>query len=288
MGHRPFLVLADHFTRNGLAVLRFDDRGVGGSEGSLLDATTEDFAEDALAGVRFLRTREEVDVARVGLLGHSEGATVAAIAAAKSREVAFLILVAPPGVTGEELLYGQAERLMTAMEVDAALIEANRKMQAQLFQGVKMHARGREEEIRAVQQKALAHLSDSQKEILGLSTDTSLEDQARLLMTPWFRFMLTYDPAEALRQVRCPTLALFGERDMQVPVEQNLPAIQEALEAAPTVDYQAVRLPNLNHLMQTSSSGLPFEYSQIEETISPSVLDLMTSWLGDRTGEPTS
>ena len=285
MGHRPFLVLADHLTRNGLAVLRYDDRGVGGSEGSVSQSTTEDFAGDSLAAVSYLKTRQEIDQARIGLLGPSEGATAAAIAAAQSAEVAFLVLVAPPGVNGEQIVYRQSVALATAMGVDESQVESIRKAQQRLFEVVSSTAgeEDRRETLRAMQQMLYASLSEIEKQALGVGSSAALEAQAKMLLTPWFRFFLAYDPAEALRKVRCPTLALFGERDVQVPIDQNLPPLEEALGAAPTKDYRAVRLPKLNHLMQTSESGLPAEYARIEETISPRALKLITGWIIERT-----
>ena len=284
MGHRPFLVLADHLTRKGLAVLRFDDRGVGGSEGSVSESTTEDFAGDALAGADYLRTRAEIDKARIGVLGHSEGATAAAIAAAKSAAIAFLVLVAPPGVTGEKLLYQQGAAVMKASGFDKDRIESNQRVQRQLFEiaRTQLDAKEAREKIGAVLQQSWADLSEAQKQALGAGNKAAIEARAQMVLSPWFRFVLDYDPAEALRKVRCPTLALFGERDLQVPVEENLAAVQAALEAAPTKDYEAVRLPELNHLMQTSRSGLPAEYARIDETFSPRALELIADWIKER------
>ena len=137
LGHRPFLVLADHLTRNGIAVLRCDDRGVGGSTGNTSTSTTADFADDALVGVAFLKARPEIDGKKIGLIGHSEGGVAAPIAATKSTDVAFIVLLAGTGLPGEEILYRQAELILKAAKADEATIRKQRAMQERMFAIVK-------------------------------------------------------------------------------------------------------------------------------------------------------
>ena len=285
MGHRPFLVLADYLTRQGIGVLRVDDRGVGGSTGSVFEATSEDFATDALAAVKFLKGREEIDPARIGILGHSEGAIVAPLAAAMSQDVAFIVLVAAPGLVGEELLYLQSAAMMRAMGMGNDPIEQNRALQEQLFTVVKAEKDNDTagEKLLEIQQERFSGLTDQEKQTSGYPGEAALKAQSKMLLTPWFRHFLTFDPAPRLSKVKCPVLVVTGERDLQVPPAENMPAIDEALKAAGNKDYKLVELPELNHLLQTSETGLPAEYSKIEETIAPVALETIGVWIKEHT-----
>lgn len=278
-GHKPFLVLADYLTRAGYATLRMDDRGVGGSGGDMRQATTLDFADDALAGVRYLRTRKEIDRARIGLLGHSEGALVGAIAAAKApREIAFLIMLAGTGVPGEQILYRQAELINRKSGVAEPLIERNRALQQRVFEILK---RERDDT------KAQDAIYEAMLQTLGTGTEvpenqkTLLRAQSTSYAAPWFRTFITLDPAPYLRKVRCPVLALNGTLDLQVDPEQNLPAIERALRAGGNKRTTVRRLPDLNHLFQRAKTGLMTEYAEIEETFNPNALEVIHQWLDE-------
>ncbi|MFQ3610884.1 MAG: alpha/beta hydrolase [Fimbriimonadales bacterium] len=279
-GHKPFLVLADHLTRNGFATLRMDDRGVGGSQGDLRTATTLDFANDLLAGVRYLRTRREIDRRRIGVLGHSEGALVATIASARApRDIAFAVLMAPTGVPGEQILYRQAELIARKSGVSDALIESNRQLQARVFEILK-----REKD----NEKAKQAITEAILKTLGASAPTeaqraTIASQAESYTLPWFRTFIQLDPAPHLRRVRCPVLVLIGSLDLQVDPDQNLPAIEKALREGGNKRATIRRLEGLNHLFQKARTGLITEYSQIEETINPTVLTLITDWLKEVT-----
>ena len=285
MGHRPFLVLADHLTRRGIAVLRVDDRGVGGSTGSVFESTMEDFASDALAAVEFLKDRDEIDPARIGILGHSEGAIVAPLAAAMSQDVAFIVLLAAPGLVGEELLYLQSAAMMRAMGTGKDPIRGNRAMQARLFAVVKAEKNNDTamKKFLEIQQGHFSGLTDHEKQARGYPGEEVLKTQSEMLLTPWFRHFLTFDPAPRLRQVKCPVLVVAGERDLQVPPTENMPPIEEALKAAGNKDYKLVELPGLNHLLQTSRTGLPAEYSKIAETIASVALETIGAWIAEHT-----
>jgi pimeloyl-ACP methyl ester carboxylesterase len=278
-GHKPFLVLADYLTRAGYATLRMDDRGVGGSGGDLRTATTLDFADDALAGVRYLQKRKEIDRKRIGLLGHSEGALVCAIAAAKApREVAFLIMLAGTGVPGEQILYRQAELMSRKAGLAEPLIERNRALQQRVFEILKRErddAKAQDAIYEAMLQSlgAGANLPENQK--------AALRAQAANYISPWFRAFITLDPAPYLRKVRCPVLALNGELDLQVDPEQNLPAIERALREGGNKRITIRRLPNLNHLFQKARTGLITEYTEIEETFNPNALEAIRKWLDE-------
>jgi len=278
-GHKPFLVLADYLTRAGYATLRMDDREVGGSGGDLRTATTLDFADDALAGVRYLQKRKEIDRKRIGLLGHSEGALVCAIAASKApREVAFLIMLAGTGVPGEQILYRQAELVSRKLGVDQAIIARNRVVQKRVFEIVH-----KERDDAKAQEAIYEVLTQS----LGVSPNASdsqqnaLRAQAASYTSPWFRTFLKLDPAPYLRRVRCPVLALAGELDLQVDPEQNLPAIERALRRGGNKRIAVRRLPGLNHMFQKANTGLFSEYAQIEETFNPDALEAIRRWLDE-------
>jgi len=273
MGHRPFLVLADHLTRKGIAVLRVDDRGVGGSTGEVKTATTEDFAGDVVAGVAFLKSRgPRIDARRIGLIGHSEGGVIAPMVAARSHDVAFIVLMAGMGVTGEEIVRAQAAAVAKAEGVSEAVVAANRAFQEQVNAIVKeeLESKVRETRLRELRDKVATQVKGS-----GFTLDAQFKAAA----TPWFRYFLMYDPSTALRSVDCPVLALNGELDLQVSPAQNLPAIAKALEEGGNPDYAIVKLPKLNHLFQTSQTGSPNEYAKIDETIAPLALDTISDWI---------
>ncbi len=279
MGHRPFLVLADALTRAGVAVLRVDDRGVGDSTGDLFESTIADYASDALAGVRFLAARPEIDATRIGLIGHSEGCWTAARAASQSKGVAFVVLLANPSLSGEETIRLQARRIgEQRMTADDEALDANEELQRKLFAVIKQEPddeRAGERMEALLNEEIEATLAGQPKELRD-----ALRENAKLMRpTPWFRDILTYDPLPPLRALAVPVLALYGEKDLQVPPRENMPPLRQSLDAAPTKDFSIVELPGLNHLFQTSDTGLPDEYARIEETFSPEALARITAWV---------
>jgi pimeloyl-ACP methyl ester carboxylesterase len=278
-GHRPFLVLADYLTRRGIAVLRLDDRGVGGSTGSVLESTTADFAEDALAAVEFLQARKDIDPRRIGLIGHSEGGAVAPLAASRSTSIAYVVLMAAPGLLGERLAILQRESISRASGLPEERIARTRAVEQ------KMMAVVRSEKDNAAAEKKLREIAgQAMSEAAGVRISGAfVEAQFKMMLSPWYRFFITYDPAPALRRVRCPVLALTGERDLQVPPNENLPLIAKALAAGGNSDFTIVKLPRLNHLFQTCQKGTYAEYSKIEETIAPGVLETIGDWILRRT-----
>lgn len=284
MGHRPFLVLSDYLTRQGIAVLRVDDRGVGGSTGNFSQATTEDFAGDVLRGVEFLKNRKEIDSSRIGLIGHSEGGLIAPMVAVKSPDIAFIVLMAAPGVTGEEILYMQSDRIARAEGASNDTIVHNEALMKKMYSVVKEEENNTiaEEKLREILRAELANTSEQNRESSGYS-EAALDSQLTALSSPWMRFFLTYDPRPALTKVKCPVLVINGEKDLQVPPEENLRAIDEALKAGGNKDYTVKELPDLNHLFQTAETGSPSEYAKIEETISPAALEIIGNWISEHT-----
>jgi pimeloyl-ACP methyl ester carboxylesterase len=286
MGHRPFLVLADHLTRQGIAVLRYDDRGVGRSTGSFRAATHDDFVADTLAAVNWLKTRSDIDPARIGLVGHSEGGLAAPLAAVKQPgDIAFLVLLAGPGVPMEDLLVRQSQDLARIMGVDRDFLEQNSASQRAMFALLKEDTDSAtlEDPLRALVQQQVVALTDEERKALGY-TDAMMESQIQMVLTPWFRQLLAYDPRPVLRQVKVPVLALNGEKDLQVAARPNLAGMQEALTAGGNTEVSTRELPGLNHLFQTATTGSVAEYGVIEETFNPAALEAISEWIRRRTG----
>jgi hypothetical protein len=288
MGHRPFAVLADGLTRNGIAVLRYDDRGVAASTGNFGTATSRDFASDGAAASAWLAARPEVSA--VGIVGHSEGGIVGPMVAVRyDGRVDFLVLLAGSGLPGDEILAAQGELIMTANGAPPAMVGANRAIQ-QIYIDVARLGLEKEQAIAEARGRIIPLLDSLPPQLKNTleggsveSRDRGIAQNVRQLNSPWFRFFLDYDPAETLRQVtNVPVLALNGSLDLQVPSEANLSAIDEALRAAGNADVTVTELPGLNHLFQTATSGSPMEYSQIEETMSPVVWQTVSEWIMER------
>lgn len=270
-GHKPFLVLADYLTRHGIAVLRADKRGIGQSAGNGETATTEDFAADVEAALGYLKTRKEIDATKIGLVGHSEGGLIAPIVAAKDKSVAFVVLMAGPGLRGDQILVMQGHLIMQAMGASKEQLETNDRVERQVLDAV--IAAKTPEEARANAKAILVAAK------LNLP-DAAIDARVAAVASPWFRFFLTYDPAPALAAVTCPMLALNGEKDLQVvPPQEDLAAIKAANPRATTV-----ALPGLNHLFQSAKTGSLAEYSEIEETMAPLALNTISDWIVAQTG----
>ena len=279
-GHKPFLVLADYLTRRGIAVLRADDRGFGRSTGNFMTATSENFVLDVAAGVEFLKARKEINPKQIGLVGHSEGGMIAPMLTAKSSDVAFIVLMAGPGLSGEEILYRQAALILKASGATDEAIAKNRIGQERYFAVIKAE---RDNTIAArriseISTQLEAGMTEEQKKALRSS-----DAQTQFMLSPWFRYFLTYDPRPTLRKVQIPVLAINGERDLQVPPKENLAAIAGALKAGGNKDFTTVELSRLNHLFQESKTGNVDEYGTIEETFSPIALQMISDWILKRT-----
>lgn len=279
-GHKPFLLIADFLTRAGIAVLRVDDRGVGGSTLGSSPATTADLVQDVLRGVRLLREHPGIDPEKVGLIGHSEGGLIAPMAAAESNEVVFIVMLAGTGVPGMEILLEQTMLITKAAGATQEQLEAQWEAQRHALSLV---AAGADSvEIREAVANLIAIQQARQPEggrLEGETLDDVITGETRKVLQPWFRYFLTLDPRTALRSVKVPVLALNGELDLQVPPYQNLPEIEKALKEAGNTDVTIREFPGLNHLFQTTTTGSPAEYAGIEETMSPEVLETIRDWI---------
>lgn len=275
-GHRPFLVLADHLTRKGVAVLRYDKRGIGKSTGKYDQATTEDFASDATAALDYLKSRKEINSKRIGLIGHSEGGLIAPMIASRSSDVAWIVLLAAPGLKGEQIMLLQSELILKAAGFDDERIARARDFNLQSY------ALARKERDPEVLETKLADLVDS----TGMSTTlppTMLKPQAQMMTSPWFRFFLDYDPVPALKKTQCPVLAINGDKDLQIASKENLAQIEKALQEGGNKDFQTHELAGLNHLFQHAPTGSPSEYGGIQETFAPEALTFVSDWILKRT-----
>lgn len=285
LGHKPFLVIADALTRAGLAVLRVDDRGTGKSTGSFAEATSADFARDALAGLHYLKSRAEIDPERIGLIGHSEGGLVAPmVAAGEGRElVAFAVLIAPPAVPLDEVILHQS-RLMAQAEGAA---EAEREIGDQLTRAALRIVAGnwapaeRKQQLREAAAHAWGVMSPPARAASGASLE-ALQQRIESLDTPWMRYLVARDPAVELQAMTCPTLVLFGQKDLQVDPAQNEPPLRKAFADGGKVVPTIVVLTDHNHLFQQSKTGKPSEYGILEETFSDAALAVIRDWLAQQ------
>ncbi len=287
-GHRPFLVLADYLTRRGIAVLRVDDRGVSGSTGDFNKATAIDFALDAMAGVTYLKSRKEINNELIGLVGHSEGGMIASMVAVHSPDIAFIVLIASPGLAIKKMEYSEQARTLKANGASDDLIAKNRDVQESLFAVIDQETDNKivKDEFTSIIKEFFKGLSREEKKITEISEENLevyIHGQFRRLHSPWFRFYLNYDPGTALQKVGCPVLAVNGEKDVQVTPKENLRAIIRALKAGGNKNYTVKELPNLNHLLQTAETGNISEYGKIDETISPTALQIIGDWILEQT-----
>ncbi|WP_332677691.1 alpha/beta hydrolase family protein [Brevundimonas sp.] len=269
--HKPFLVWADALTRRGVAVLRYDDRGVGGSGGGAAADTTADFATDAAAAMAWLRTRPEIDARGIGLIGHSEGGLIAPMVAEGGGEPAWIVMLAGTSVNGGDILVEQQRRLATAAGLPAAQVETGNASQRALMDAV---ARNKDDAA-AAERETVALLT------AGGMAEAQAKQVVRPIVSAWYRWFVAHDPAPALAAVHVPLLALYGGKDLQVPADQNAPVLARVQPAA-----EIVILPDLNHLMQTAETGAPSEYGTIEETIAPEALKTVVDWVAARSGLP--
>ncbi|PSQ80041.1 MAG: hypothetical protein BRD41_06035 [Bacteroidetes bacterium QS_1_63_11] len=270
--HKLFHVLADHLTRQGIAVLRHDERGVGDSEGTFDGATSEDFTGDVAAAVRFLKERSGVDPDAIGLIGMSEGGLVAPMVHTRFEAVDFLVLMAGPSVPGHEILVEQGVRIASAQGVSGSMIDSVRSFQRRLLKAVRTASDSTEiaEQVRSMLEKQ------------GVP-EGSAQSRIEKVTSPWVRFFVRYDPAPMLRQVDVPVLALYGSKDLQVPPDQNADPMRATLRSSSSDDVTVRVLDGLNHLFQPAETGLPSQYAQIDTTMAPKALATVATWIRART-----
>jgi dienelactone hydrolase len=282
-GYRPFREIADTLTRQGVAVLRYDDRGVGGSTGDPMTATSADFADDAEAALRYLQGRADIDGQQIGMLGHSEGGILAAMVAARNPDVAFVISMAGTAVDGYQTILKQVERLALASgvsqtEADIAVVQQREVLELAMNQDWS----GLETTLNQIAQDQAAALTDEQRAALG-DVDTLIQQQVasqlQIFQSPWYQFFLRYNPADDLAKVSAPVLGIFGGNDTQVDAAQNRAALQAALDKAGNTDVTITVLPAANHLFQEAGTGGVDEYAALPPQLMPEFLEAISQWL---------
>ena len=284
--HKLFVVLADYLANKGIAVLRFDKRGVGKSEGKFdLDVTSQDLADDVLAGVEYLKTRKEIDYNKIGLIGLSEGGMIAPMVAAKSKNITFLVLMA--GVVTTSIDHN-IEHVAMQLRVDGAtekMIEYDSALRRQLFEIIKQ-----ETDLCVAEEKLLClvmqylndlpeYLNNEAEKFLFTIDKNNYKEVIKMLNSKWYRFLLSYDPVETLHKIKIPVLAMNGNLDFVVSSKISLPVIAKALKDAGNKNYKTVELPNLNHWFQSCKTGAIKEYGKTKETIAPIALDVIEKWI---------
>jgi pimeloyl-ACP methyl ester carboxylesterase len=279
MGHKPFLVLSDYLTRNGIAVLRFDDRGFGEPTGDFRSAITPDFATDVASGIAYLKSRKEIDVRNIGLIGHSEGGLIAPMVAAENEDVSFIVLMAGSAIRGDRLVLLQEEAIERALGTSDQEIQRMLQINSSLFDVI-VHSDLDEDIESKLKERLEGSLRDSVLRVPdGMTKEAYFSSQINLFTSPWVRYFLKYDPSPILEKVTCPVLAINGEKDLQVPPSVNLAAISNALKRGGNDAVTIKEYPELNHLFQESGTGSPMEYSLIEQTMAPVVLHDVTGWI---------
>ena len=280
MGHKPFLVLSDYLTRNGIAVLRYDDRGVAQSKGDFKTATTVDFASDAESAIAYLKTRREIDSKKIGLIGHSEGGIIVPMVASQSKEVNFIVLLAGTGIRGDKLLLLQQELIAEASGTAESKIKHLKEINSKAFEIVlksKSTETLKEDLVKYLKETERNNPDDSLPK--GMTEEKFISLQVAQITNPWMLYFIKYDPAKALEKVKCPVLAVNGEKDLQVPAKENLPAIEKALKKGGNRNVTIREFSGLNHLFQECKTGSPAEYAGIEQTFSPVVMEDVAKWI---------
>lgn len=273
--HQPFLVLSDHLSRNGVAVLRYDDRGIGLSEGNFTSATTYDFASDAGAALEFLRKRTDIDTNKIGLLGHSEGGMIAPIIASANNKTAFIILLAGPGVEIDKLMLKQSEDIALGNNLSRKETDKILHLNRLIYKAIRDTR-----DTTALLDKLAGILV--KENFAGGRIEDCREYARTYFMSPWFVEFVRFSPSKYLQRIKCPVLAVNGSLDKQVNSKMNLSAIRKALTKAKNKDFTVIEMPQLNHLFQEAKTGNQAEYLQIEQTMSPKVLDTVTEWIRKR------
>ncbi len=279
-GHKPFLVLSDYLTRNGIAVLRYDDRGTAYSEGDFKSATSVDFAADVKCAIDYLKTRKEINPDKIGLVGHSEGGLIAPLVAIDTKDVAFMIMLGGPGIRGEKILLIQQGLIAEVQGTDEEQIRATEKMNRKIFRIVKKDKDMVSLQVELRQELELFLNKNSHFKIPDeLTKDEFIDLQIDTYVTPWMKYFLKYNPALTLKKIKIPVLALYGGNDLQITSQENTKALKKAFKKARNYKVTIKELPDLNHLFQESKTGSPLEYQVIEQTYSQVMLEEVLNWL---------
>lgn len=281
-GHKPFLVLADYFTRLGFGVLRLDDRGTGESTGNFNNSTTLDFAHDAVSSIKFLKKLKGVDTTKIGIIGFNEGGIIASMVASKLNDIAFIVLLATPGLPGKDILLNQTTILQQKAGVAKKEIQQDIRINKKIFEIIEnvKDSSTAVKKLEKVFKKFRRSLSkrDIHKRKYSFRV---FQKKLKYMLGPWFKFYLKYNPLKSIKDVKCPVLILYGENDLQVSPKGNMEAIENALKKEGNYNVKAIIIPKLNHLFQVSKTGLPKEYSKIKQTFSPDAMKIISNWINN-------
>lgn len=283
-GFKIFRIIADYLARKGFAVLRYDDRGVGGSTGNTMLSTTEDFSNDALAAIEFLKKQNNIDRTKIGLLGHSEGAQIAELAVVNSKDVSFIVLLSGNGVDGGKLLIEQQKLILKANGVADSLITQNLELQNKINYALAndIDIYDLRKDIKAFAEKDYAGLNKEVKNSIQNKEayiNSNVQSQITVFNNPWFRYYVKYDPVPTLEKIKIPVLMLFGELDLQFPPSINKQRMEEALVKAGNKNFKSIVFPKSNHLYQEAKIGSPTEYSELKKEFVPGFLETIGNWI---------
>lgn len=280
-GHKPFLILADYLTNNGIAVFRYDDRGFAESTGDIMNSTTYDFMTDVLAIAKFFESNPNIDNSRIGLSGHSEGGIIAMMLAAKyPKNVDFIISMAGPGVDSKSLLVKQIEDIHRANGMDEQSIEILHSMQVKLM-NVPEESKGLVElrkNVTKLYEEYGKMLTEEQREKFGINQQ-GINNTVMQFSYPWMKYFLSLDPADYLKKIKCPVLAINGSKDIQVDADSNLAAIEENLSNGKCKYFKIEKLEGLNHLFQHADKGTVEEYFTIQHSMAEEPMILIKDFI---------
>jgi len=279
--HKPFLVWSDYLTRKGIAVLRYDDRGVGKSTGKFSGATSADFADDVQAAIQYIKSRPDLKSLKIGLIGHSEGGMIAPMVASKNTAVKFIVLLAGPGIPISELMVEQGRNQMILSGLSDSAIVANSAINHEVYSAAVQYRNLKAADFKSKLDSVFFQVfrKNGNHTVSETVLSERVKSTSQQLNDPWFRYFLAFNPQDYLVKVKCPVLAINGTLDMQVSSESNLKGIRESLSKGGNKNFEIFPIKNLNHLLQLSKTGSLAEYAQIEETINPQALEKVTSWI---------
>lgn len=274
-GHKTFWVLADYLTRNGIAVLRYDDRGFGESTGNFAESTTADFATDVLSAIDFLKNRTDIDSHKIGLVGHSEGAIIAPMVANQSKDVAFIVMLGGTGTAGKEV------SLRQALDYRSFPVADEEQYENYIREAIEIASSEKEINLVKSELTAFYYQSEMLASLLPSNVDKNefIENLVSTRTTPWIRYFYNYNPVSEIRKINIPALVLYGDKDTQVPPQYHLQPVREALESGNSKRHKIILLEGLNHLFQESNTGRMSEYAQIEQTIAPVAMKTISDWI---------
>ena len=288
LGFKIFKIIAEHLSTNGIAVLRYDDRGVAESTGKSVDeSTSEEFAEDVSAAMEFLKKRNDINPEQIGLIGHSEGGIVAPLTASKRTDVAYIVSIAGTGVNGAEIILEQTKLISLANGEDSARVNKDYDETKVALYMIVNGASG--EELKSLIKKS----AEEQFDNLGETEKSKITDKSewvnektdnayKTLTSTWMKYFLKHDPAETWKKITCPVLALFGGLDLQVSVLQNEEPVRLALTEAGNKDFEIKVFPKANHLFQEAKTGSTSEYSVLKKEFIDGFLDYILDWISKR------